>query len=67
MFNTAFKYYKTPRGKTNQIIALKSKKKKELSKERLKFTTTSNNSLAPEITSLNHAKVKVKFDGSFLK
>lgn len=38
-----------------------------MSKERLKFTTTLNNSLAPEITFLNHTKVKVKFDGPFLK
>ena len=64
VFQPALKYFKTSGTKSHQIIALKFN---ELSEESIKPPTTLNNSLAPEMTFFDGAKIKVKFDGGCLK
>ena len=60
VFQLAFKYFKMPSPKSNQIMAWKSN---GLSEESIKPPTAPNNSLAPGMTFL---KVP-KFDGESLK
>ena len=60
VFQPAFKYFKTPSPKSNQIMAWKSN---GLSEDSIKPPTAPNNNLAPGMTFL---KVP-KFDGESLK
>ena len=62
IFQPVYRYFKTATN-TNNILSWKSK---GLSAESIKPPTTSDNSLIPELSSIDY-KIRVKFAGSCLK
>ena len=62
IFQALYRYFKTITN-TNYILSWKSK---GLSAESIKPPTTSDNSLIPELSSIDY-KIRVKFTGSCLK